>query len=78
MMGVVERFLGLGFLECLRVLLICWQVAFPSSRRGCKVDFFEGHYSNCLFEELGISNLCHHFKVFVGLLLVFVGGNKCE
>jgi hypothetical protein len=77
-MGVVERFVGLGFLECFRILLICWQVAFPNSRRGCRVDFLEGHYSNYLFEELGISNSCHHFKKKFGFLLVFVGGNKCE
>lgn len=48
-MGVFEKLLGLGSLECPKTLLVHQQVALLISNGGHKVDFFEGHCSSCLF-----------------------------
>jgi hypothetical protein len=40
-MGVFERLLGLGSLECFEALLVHQHVVFPNSSGGHKVDFLE-------------------------------------
>jgi hypothetical protein len=45
---------------------------------GCRVNFFKGHYFNYLSEEINFNCPFHSSQVFVGFLLILVGGNRCE